>query len=321
MGRGKNRKSSKQRRKIQRRNTTIVIAVIALAVAGLAILVTRPVEVQVDDVLLGRYAGVPSSTTDRGFPILGNPEAPARLVEYSSFACPACADFHNEVTRNIVDRIRAGEMSLTYVPVILNGESDRAVKAALCAADQGFFWEYHDLLFNWQEVYSATAFQSSRLEAGAEALGMDVGQFNTCRRGNVPEITMDNAQAAFRASGGTGTPTIELNGERLAPPYSLAAVGSQIDFIMQTAQPVPVEVIEDEALAEDADTEAADSDAADEAAESTEATAAEADAAATEAVEADDENEADEDEEQADEAEADEEAAVDAESDATDEAE
>ncbi len=284
MGRGKNRKSSKQRKKTQRRNTTIAVVVIAVAIAGLAILVTRPVEVEVDEVLLTRYAGVPTSVTDRGFPILGNPEAPATLVEYSSFSCSHCADFHDDVTKNIVDRVRAGEMSLTYVPVVLNGEADAAAKAALCAADQGLFWEYHDLLFNWQEVYSATAFQNSRLVAGAEALGMDMEQFNACRRGNTLEITLDNAQSAFRASGGTGTPTIELNGDRLAPPYSLAAIGSQIDLVMQTAQPVPL-VVEEEAPAAD-EAEAVEDAAVDEAeaVEETEA-AVEPDEAETEEAE------------------------------------
>ncbi len=259
---GRTRKRAKERaaerKKRRQRNTLIAVAAVAVLVVVGVILTSRPVAVEVGEELLTRYAGVPTSTTDRGFPILGNPEAPARLLDYSSFGCPSCARFSEDVTENIVDRVRAGELSFTYVPVLLPQEDDRAARAALCAGEQGFFWEYHDLLFGWQQQFQATAFQNSRLEAGAEALGMDVDEFNTCRRSDRPEETLENAQASFSTSGGSGTPTVIINNELVTP--TLVAVNSTIDAIMETAQPVPV-IVEDEPAAPE--TDAATEDASD----------------------------------------------------------
>src|SRR5580765_6420833 len=34
--------------------------------------------------------------TDQGFPVMGNPAAPVKLVEFISFTCSHCADFSQE---------------------------------------------------------------------------------------------------------------------------------------------------------------------------------------------------------------------------------
>ncbi|QCI79904.1 hypothetical protein E6W36_11505 [Hankyongella ginsenosidimutans] len=39
------------------------------------------------------WPGTVSKTKDGGF-IMGNPNAPIKLVEFASFTCPHCADFH-----------------------------------------------------------------------------------------------------------------------------------------------------------------------------------------------------------------------------------
>ena len=243
--RTRKRAKARAQERAQRRQRIILGLVGLAAVIGVvfAIIATRPVQVEVDDELLTRYADLPSSFTDRGFPILGNPEAPARVEEYSSFACPACGTFNENTTPGIVDRVAAGEASFVYVPVLLTNESERAAAAGLCAGEQGRFWEYHDLLFNWQRVFEATAFQTTRLVAGAEALGLDVDEFNTCRSSNRISETIDSAQAAYVQAGARGTPTTLVNNEPVTS--SLGAITGAIDAIMANAQPVPVEVIDE----------------------------------------------------------------------------
>ena len=234
---------AKERAKRRQRIILIVVAVIAVIGTIFAIIATRPVEVEIDEELLTRYEDLPTSFSDRGFPILGNPDAPARVEEYSSFACPACANFNEDVTPGIVERVRSGEAHFVYVPVLLSTESDRAAGAALCAAEQGRFWEYHDLLFNWQQVYEATAFQTSRLVAGAEALGLNVEEFNDCRNSDRITETIDNAQAAYQQAGGRGTPTTVVNNETVSS--TLSGIANAINAAMANAEPVPVEVTEE----------------------------------------------------------------------------
>ena len=319
------RKRAKERaqQRTRRRQRLILAAVAIIAVVGtiFAVIATRPVEVQVDEELLTRYSDLPTSFSDRGFPILGNPDAPARVEEYSSFACPACADFNENVTPGVVDRVRSGEAHFVYVPVLLSAENDRAAAAALCAAEQDRFWEYHDLLFNWQQVYEATAFQTARIVAGAEALGLDVDAFNECRSSARISETLDNAQAAYAQAGGTGTPTTVVNSEAVSS--TLGGISNAINAVMASADPVPVEVNQDEPevdaeedtdaeAEEETDAEADDADAEEEtdaeaddadAEEEPDADAAEedADADATEDADAEEENvDADATEEDAD---------------------
>ncbi len=277
MGRSRSKKRAEERRRQQRqrRNRTIGIAVVALAVIAVIFVImgTRPVAVDIEGEILTRYEGLPTSTTDRGFAVLGNPDAPARLVEYSSFDCPSCRNFHSNVTVNLIDRVRNGEASFTYVPVYGTGSvpnGERASAAAVCAGNQGRFWEYHDLLFDWQGRYSASAFQTRRLEAGAEELGLDVDEFRSCLNSSETREVLENARNAFAQSESSGTPTLFINEQRVAN-ASLAAVNDQIDIIMTTADPVPVEIIEDGAVSEDVE-ETEEAVVTEEATEETEAT-------------------------------------------------
>ncbi len=63
-----------------------------------------------------------------------------------------------------------------------NGESHQAAKAALCAAEQGKFWEYHDVLpANWSGENQG-AFRNARLFDFACFLGLDEEEFGVCFR-------------------------------------------------------------------------------------------------------------------------------------------
>jgi protein-disulfide isomerase len=249
MGRTKKRAQTRkqEQRNLQRRNIIIGVAIAAVVIAALAILATRPIEVSVSEAILTRYADLPVSETERGFPILGNPQAPAELVEYSSFDCPHCQRFHEDATVNLIDRVRAGELSITYVPVYGTGgipNGDEAAKYAICAGQQGRFWEYHDLLFGWNKTYVAAAFQTARLTAGAEELGLDMTTFNACVRDSDTAAVLDNALAAFRQvqlpeGASRGTPLLMVNDEHVSTP-TLSVINGLIDTIMTSAVAVPL---------------------------------------------------------------------------------
>jgi protein-disulfide isomerase len=276
MGRSRSKKRAEERRLQQQkqRRRTIGIVVVVVAVIGVigVILATRPVAVDIEGDILTRYEGIPTSTTDRGFAVLGNLDAPARLVEYSSFDCPSCRTFHEEVTVNLIDRVRNGEASFTYVPVFGTGgipNGDRAAAAAICAGNEGLFFEYHDLLFEWQGQFVSAAFQPRRLEAGAEALGLDMDIFRSCLNSSETREVIDNARLAFAQSESTGTPTLFINDQRVSNPTS-ALVNNQIEAIMTTADPVPVVV--EEAEAETTEEAVEEAEATEEAVEEPEAT-------------------------------------------------
>ena len=50
--------------------------------------------------------------TDRGSYLLGNPNAPVKLVEYASITCPHCAEFTEVAATPLRERyVRSGQVS------------------------------------------------------------------------------------------------------------------------------------------------------------------------------------------------------------------
>ena len=93
----------------------------------------------------------------------------------------------------------------------LGPESLRAAEASECAADQGRFWEYHDMLFeNWAGENQG-AFSDPNLARFANDVGLDVADFDECMASgrNVSRVQQD-IDAARKAKIGS-TPTIIIN--------------------------------------------------------------------------------------------------------------
>jgi protein-disulfide isomerase len=161
------------------------------------------------------YDGIPQGKTADGFPLLGSPDAAVTIQEISSFSCPHCGTFHTEVLPALVSRIAEDDINFVYVPFFRAGNigsGEAAALAGVCALEQGRFWEYHDALFNWQQ-YGAFAFALPRLLNGAEALGLDVAQFEACYAAEETQTAILAADAYARTiEGFAGTPTLIVNG-------------------------------------------------------------------------------------------------------------
>lgn len=213
----KERREERKQQERRQRNTLIVIAVVAVIVAiGAIYLVTNlPQEAPIPDGTQTRYEGIPQTyNIENGMPMLGKPDAPVQVVSYTSFACPSCQQFHGAMNETIVELIRAGIMSYTIIPQengeITNGNG--AARGALCAAEQGKFFEFADVLFSWQEIYVNQAFGQNRMFAGADALGMDGGAFRSCiGSGRIFDLYAKSQDLRLQR-GITGTPRTYING-------------------------------------------------------------------------------------------------------------
>jgi protein-disulfide isomerase len=121
MSRTRTRERRQEREKERRRQRQFVIVGVVAAVAVLAVilflLVNQPAEAPIPEYALTRYVDVEQGLSEEGYPRIGNPDAPVRVKEYSSFDCPHCRDFHDEVFPALLDRAKAGEIIFTYVPL------------------------------------------------------------------------------------------------------------------------------------------------------------------------------------------------------------
>lgn len=226
------RKGRERERRRQQQITGAVVLIVVAVIAGLAlILANQPAEAPIPAETATRYTGIPQSKTDEGFPVIGNDDAAVKVVEYSSFDCPHCQEFHASAGQAIVDRVRAGGVQFTFVPIfgtggIANGEG--AARAAVCAGEQGKFWEFHDALFSWQSLYGNQAYANNRLQSGVNGLALDRGQWDQCMGSELPGRVLTVARTnASNLPGYQGTPTITVNGIVVTP--DLASVTRAID--------------------------------------------------------------------------------------------
>ncbi len=178
--------------------------------------------------------------------ILGNPDAPVKLVEFSDFECPFCKRFHLTMKRLMNEYGEDGKVAWVYrhFPLdSLHSKARKEAQAAECANELGgneAFWAYSDRLF--EVTPSNNRLDLALLPRIAQLIGLDRAKFEACLEGDsrggkyAAHIEADVQDAV--ASGGTGTPfslVIAPNGKTFpisgAQPY--AALKSIIDLALK----------------------------------------------------------------------------------------
>jgi protein-disulfide isomerase len=163
---------------------------------------------------------------------LGSPDAPVRLIEFGSAACPHCARFHEAVW----DRLKANyidtgrlcfiyrEMLTASPPVAYAG-----FQVARCnrASPAQYFERLNDIFINQERMYATGTMQGVLQvleEVGARG-GLSAEQVVQCvnDQSGIERIQRfsDNA-SQFNV---TGTPTLILNGHKLEDPSAFTYEG------------------------------------------------------------------------------------------------
>jgi protein-disulfide isomerase len=111
----------------------------------------------------------------------------------------------------------------------LGQESVWAAQGAECAADQGKFWEYHDLLFDKQGGENVGTYTKENLVSYAEELGLDMAKFEPCVNNDetLQRVVTDTNEG--RQAGVSGTPTFFINGKPMVGAQPAQAFQAQID--------------------------------------------------------------------------------------------
>jgi len=140
-------------------------------------------------------------------PTRGPEDAPVTLVEYTDFQCPFCGKSQatlEELRERYGDRIR---FVFKNLPLAMHKNSRPAAEAAMCAKDQGKFWEMHDWLFSHHSELS----EENILKQAGE-MGLDVNALKKCIAEGIhsDEINQDVEEAG--SFGITGTPGFVING-------------------------------------------------------------------------------------------------------------
>lgn len=180
-----------------------------------------------------------ATMTDRGSYLLGNPNAPVKLVEYASITCPHCAEFTEAAATPLRDRyVRSGQVSWEYRPFMIFPTDPGVFLLLRCLGPQAFFHVAEQLYADqrtWVGRLQATpqaqlqALDSLPPAQKAAALIRAAGLDEFFRQRGIPEGRMttclgDDAalqqlgrgtQRAGTEDNVTGTPTFIVNGEKL----------------------------------------------------------------------------------------------------------
>ena len=178
--------------------------------------------------------------------ILGDPDAPVRIVEYGDYQCPACAQFTvNMKPRLIQDYIATGQVSFEYRDLTgLGDESMDAAIGAACALEQDRYWEFHDTLFHNQAGRDEGGFSEERMSQMAEELELDVDEFEDCLESDRHDEEIASMANQATEDGVTATPTLIIPGQ---PPLvgvpSYESLQQQIDAALQAAGSQPSAIL------------------------------------------------------------------------------
>ncbi|HQW65580.1 MAG TPA: DsbA family protein [Gemmatimonadales bacterium] len=137
------------------------------------------------------------------------------VVVFSDFECPACRQF---AMRSMPGALAAFPNDLRIVlrhwPLEYHRFAYPSARAAECAAEQGRFKAFHDIVFQSQDSLGLLPFVNLALRAGVP----DTSAFSTCSQSSTRVLAIEDDLRAADDIGGGGTPTIIIQGSVLASP-------------------------------------------------------------------------------------------------------
>ncbi|WP_309621855.1 thioredoxin domain-containing protein [Novosphingobium sp.] len=171
--------------------------------------------------------------------ILGNPQAPIKLVEYGSLSCPHCARFAQEAMQPLMtDFVASGRVSYEYRSFAIHPQDIPLTLLVKCAPKDAYFAMVEQVYTNFEAMNAplgdpavqqraeaaSKAPPATRFVAISDALGFT--SFFAARgiaadQANVCLSNLDNAKAVaenakkYGAAGISSTPTFEINGNRI----------------------------------------------------------------------------------------------------------
>jgi Na+/H+ antiporter NhaA len=155
--------------------------------------------------------------------VRGPLDAPVTLLEYGDLECPYCGQAEAVIRELLSD---FGDLRYVWRHLPLNDvhpHAQLAAEATEAAAEQGRFWDLHDLLLRHQG-----ALKLPNLIAYAGQLGMDADRFAEDMRKRVGRGRIAEDVDGADLSGVSGTPTFFVNGRRHYGAYDIETLSRAV---------------------------------------------------------------------------------------------
>lgn len=197
-------------------------AVLALVAVVVAIVISQ--NGGDDDATEPAAGGNPSSgetaevtDTFEGIPqqgvTLGDPDAPATLIEFADLQCPFCAQYATEALPAVVDQfVRPGRVELQLrLLTFLGPDSERGAEVAAAATLQDRLWQFSELFYQNQGTENSGYATDRFLRQLARSTpGLDVAQVSEDLNSPAANRLIRQADRQAEALGVQGTPSFYI---------------------------------------------------------------------------------------------------------------
>ena len=164
-------------------------------------------------------------------PYKGSKDALVTIVEFSDFECPFCGRANptiKQIQDNYGDKVR---IVWKNNPLSFHKNAPLAHEYAVAAAEQGKFWELHDVLFD-----NHKALQADKLDGYAEKAGVDLPRLKKYLATGKAKAIIKADQVLAGKVGARGTPNFFVNGVQITGAQPFANFQKLIDAQMPVAE-------------------------------------------------------------------------------------
>ena len=148
--------------------------------------------------------------------VIGNKDSKVTLMEYASFTCPHCAQFHQDVFKQLKkDYIDTGKIKFVYREVYFDKYGLWAAMIARCGGEMRYFG-ISDILLSTQKDWAGTddpAVVVENLKKIGRTAGMEDAAMGACLdNADMAQAMVTAYQTNSAADKVEGTPTLLVNG-------------------------------------------------------------------------------------------------------------
>lgn len=149
---------------------------------------------------------------------IGATDAPVTLIEYASFTCPHCGDFHDRVFDKLkAEYIDTGKVRFVHREVYFDRFGLWGGLIARCGGEMRYFGIV-DVLYSTQKEWIGSGENDvvlSNLSKVGKTAGLDQAQIDACLQDEAMAQSMVAAYQTHAAEDDiTGTPSLVINGEK-----------------------------------------------------------------------------------------------------------
>src|SRR5262249_46781453 len=138
---------------------------------------------------------------------MGGKSAKVTIIEYSDFQCPFCSRVEETLKR--IEKDYGDKVRLVWKdnPLPFHQNAMPAAEAGRAAAEQGKFWQMHDMMFQNQQKLT-----KEDLEGYAQQVGLNVAKYKSAIESHKHEKAIKDDMAEAAKFGARGTPSFFING-------------------------------------------------------------------------------------------------------------